>query len=180
MKRTIFSLTILAILTLRLSAAAPAAKADFSGTWKLDTVKSSGLPPGTEQTMTVTQTGETIKIETKLITEQGEQNISDKYSLDGKEMEFTANLSESTNNSSAEGETNSTEKKYGKGKVTAKRTADGIEIKKSFVYSTQDGDSNIQITRKWTIFPYGKTLSIDTTVLNQNGTLKSRHIFNKK
>ncbi|HKR14373.1 MAG TPA: amidohydrolase family protein, partial [Pyrinomonadaceae bacterium] len=69
--------------------ASPSAKVDFSGAWALDKANSEGLPPGMDQLMTVTQTGDKLSLETKLITEQGEQVVADSYMLDGKEAEFT-------------------------------------------------------------------------------------------
>jgi hypothetical protein len=180
MKRIIFSIAVLVILALNsIAAAVTPAKADFNGVWKLDPAKSSGLQPGTEKTITVMQTRDTFKVVTKLITEQGEQSNSETYILDGKEAEFTANLSESATNSSDNGVETSTAKKVAKGKVAAKQTAEGIEIKSSFVYATEDGDKTVKMTRKWTLSLDGKTLNIDITVQNSGGELQSRHIFNK-
>ena len=39
--------------------------------------------------MTVVQTGDKLSVETKLITDQGEQVVPDSYILDGKEVDFT-------------------------------------------------------------------------------------------
>ena len=86
MRKQVFSIAILTILALSLSAAAKA-KVDFTGTWKLDTAKSSGLPAGMEQTMTVTQTGDTIKLDMRLVgdvvcTEQNVWRVT--YLIDNK------------------------------------------------------------------------------------------------
>lgn len=117
----------------RAPAAAPAAtppaassaqaqtKADFSGTWTLDKANSEGLPPGMDQVMTVVQTGDKLSLETKLIGEQGEQVVADSYTLDGKETDFTPRTPGGQS---------------GKGKRTAKWTADGIEVTET---STFDG-----------------------------------------
>src|ERR1044071_4783228 len=90
--------------------AVASAKADFSGTWILDKTNSEGLPPGMDQTMTVVQTGDKLALETKLITAEGEQVVSDSYVLDGKEAEFTPKTLTG---------------QAGKGKRTANWTADG-------------------------------------------------------
>jgi hypothetical protein len=162
MKKTIFSIAVLAILALNLSVSAMV-KADFSGTWKLDTTKSAGLPPGMEQTMTVTQTGEAVKLETKVKVPQGEQTVPDSYTLDGKEADFT------TPNS--------------KGKRIAKRSADGngIEVVEKADMQTQDGSTaTVEITRKWSLSSDGKTLTIEMKVKTPQGEQQSKRIFVKQ
>jgi len=63
---------------------APAAKADFSGTWVLDAPKSEGLPPGVEQTLVVTQQGDRVEAQNATKGPQGEQVIKDAYVLDAR------------------------------------------------------------------------------------------------
>src|ERR1700730_2314491 len=72
---------------LQIASALP--KSDFSGTWLLDVNRSFSNPPGLEQTLMVAQTGDQIKVETRLKTQQGEQTINEAYTLDGKEVDFT-------------------------------------------------------------------------------------------
>ena len=67
---------------------APAAKADFSGTWVLDASKSEGLPPGVEQTLVVTQQGDRVEAQNTTKGPQGEQVIKDAYVLDGQETDL--------------------------------------------------------------------------------------------
>lgn len=98
------------------SAKVATAKVDFSGTWTLDKSNSEGLPPGMDQIMTVVQTGDKLSLETKLITEQGEQVVPDSYMLDGKEVDFTPKTPGGQS---------------GKGKRTAKWGADGNSIEVS-------------------------------------------------
>ena len=165
MKKTIFSIAFLAILALNLSVSAMV-KADFSGTWKLDTAKSSGLPPGMEQTMTVTQTGDTIKLETKVKSQQGEQTVPDSYNLDGKEADFApANMPK------------------GKGKRTAKWNTDGggIEVSEKAEVEAPDGSTaTIEATRKWSLSSDGKTLTIDMKVKTPQGEMETKRIFVKQ
>lgn len=166
MKKTIFSIAILALLALNLNALALPVKADFSGTWKLDAAKSTGLPPGMEQTMTVVQTGDIIKLETKVKGPQGEQTVPDSYAVDGRENDFKpANAPN------------------GKGKRTAKWNADasGIEVTEKAEIETPDGGTvTVEATRKWTLAPDGKTLTIEMKVKSPQGEQESKRIFVKQ
>ena len=163
----IIATAIAAALVVTLCIAAVSAKADFSGTWIMDKSKSEGLPPGLDQTMTVVQTGNTLSLETKLITEQGEQVVADSYMLDGNVVEFTPK--------SPNGNT-------GKGKRTAKWTADGngIEVTESSTFDGPEGPVNVQITRAWNLMADGKTLKIDLTVDGPNGKQQVKRTFVKK
>src|SRR4051794_3316392 len=104
------------VVVIALCMGAASAKADFSGTWILDKSNSAGLPPGMDQSMTVVQTGDKLLLETKLITQEGERVVSDMYMLDGKEAEFTPKTPSG---------------QAGKGKRTAKWSADGNGIEVS-------------------------------------------------
>lgn len=68
-------------------AAAPAPP-NFAGTWELDQGRSHSIPRDMKQTMTVTQEGDKISVELKVVNAQGERVIKDAYTLDGKEAEF--------------------------------------------------------------------------------------------
>ncbi len=145
------------------TSAAPSAKVDFSGTWTLDKSNSEGLPAGMDQLMTIAQTGDKISLETKLITDQGEQVVSDSYVLDGKEVEFTPR--------SGGGQS-------GKGKRTAKWAASGSGIE---VNETATFDSvTVQTVRKWVLAPDGKTLKIEMTIDGPNGQQVLKRTFVRK
>ncbi|HEU4797103.1 MAG TPA: amidohydrolase family protein [Pyrinomonadaceae bacterium] len=139
----------------------------FSGTWALDKANSEGLPPGMDQLMTVTQTGDKLSLETKLITEQGENVVPDTYVLDGKEVDFTPRTPGGGS---------------GKGKRTAKLGADGnsIEVSETATFDTPEGAFNVKATRKWTLSPDGKTLKIEMTVDGPNGQQVIKRTFVKK
>jgi hypothetical protein len=155
------------VLILALCMAVASAKADFSGTWILDKSNSEGLPPGMDQTMTVVQTGDKLSLETKLITQQGEQVVADSYMLDGKEADFTPKA--------PNGQT-------GKGKRTAKWTADGngIEVNENSTFDAPEGSVNVQIKRNWTLSADGKTLKIDITAEGPNGKQQIKRTFIRK
>lgn len=165
MKKTIFSIAILAILALNLSVSAMT-KADFSGNWKLDSAKSSGLPSGMEQTMNIAQTGDTIKIETKVKGgPQGEQTVADTYTLNGKENDFAP-----SNMPNA------------KGKRASKWNADGngIEVIEKAEVETPEGSVTIQATRKWTLSADGKTLVIEMKIKTPQGEQDIKRTFIKQ
>ena len=79
-------------LLLLLAAAAFAADTpthpNFAGVWELDQTRSHSIPPDMKQTMTVTQEGDRVSVELKVVTPQGERVIKEAYTLDGKETEF--------------------------------------------------------------------------------------------
>lgn len=144
------------------------AKANFAGTWVMDAGKSVGMPPGVEQTLTVTQDGDKLTTNVKIKSPQGDREINDSYTLDGKEVEF--------NNTMLRGAT-------GKGKRTAKWSADGngIEISETTDYQTPDGGTvTVKATRKWTLSADAKTLTIEQTLESPQGTQTSKRVFNKQ
>lgn len=141
------------------------AKADFSGTWSLDKANSEGLPPGMDQLMTVVLTGDKLSLETKLITEQGEQVVADSYTLNGQEVEFSPKTPDG---------------KTGKGKRTARLESNSIDVSETATFDTAEGAVTIQTTRKWTLSPDGKTLKIDMTIDGPNGKQVLKRTFIKK
>ena len=118
---------------------------DFGGTWKLDKANSSGLPDGMNQEMTVSHAGDVIKIETKVITDKGEQVISDTYNLDGKEVDFEPKFP---------GEAEAAGKRLGKW------TGNGFEVIEKAVVDTPQGKVSLEMKRLWQISEDGKTIVI--------------------
>lgn len=164
MKHKITTIFVAGLLLL-FSSAVFAANPDLSGVWTLDAAKSEGLPPGMKQMMTVTQTGDKISLETKVITDQGEQTVPDSYTLDGKEADFAPKLQDGT---------------IAKGRRTAKWTADGLEVKETINAEMPEGTATIETSRKWMISADGKTLKIDIRQTLPNGETKQvKRIFTK-
>lgn len=147
--------------------ATASAPPNFSGTWVMDRSRSIGLPPGMEQTMTVSQSGDKIEIETKLTTAQGERIIKDTYTLDGKEAEFTPQGPNGP---------------VGKGKRTARwlPRGNGILVSEETTQETPKGVVTSQLVRKWILSPDGATLTIDMYHDNPNGSYETKRIFIKK
>jgi hypothetical protein len=164
MRRTL----ILSCLALILTLGVALAKANFSGTWTLDTAKSEGLPPSIKaQTMTITQTEDKINIETTMTTDDGEVSDKATYTLDGKDAPYSPKLPNGLE---------------GKGKRMAKWTADGtgIEVKEEATYDTPQGVITVQVDRKWSLSVDGKTLTIDMTINSPQGTQAIKRVLVKK
>ncbi|HEY0321311.1 MAG TPA: hypothetical protein VGC66_10175 [Pyrinomonadaceae bacterium] len=167
MKRNLMVASV-ALLVFASGLIVAAAKANFGGTWTLDKSKSEGLPAYIkDQVLTVKQTGDKLDIESKLTTEQGDQTITDVYTLDGKPADFT-----SKGPGGAEG----------KGKRTAKWSADGngIEVSEAINYETPNGSVAVDITRKWTLSADGKSLTIEMNVVSPMGTQQIKRVMVKK
>ena len=58
-------------------------------TWVLDKERSFSNPPGLDQMMRVAHSGDVIKLDGKQTTAKGETAISETYTMDGKEVDFT-------------------------------------------------------------------------------------------
>ena len=159
-------LTVAAILAVSLFAFA-ATKPDFNGTWNMDRGRSFGLPADMNQTMTVTQKGDQIDIETKLIQPNNERSIKDTYVLDGKEHEFTPQAPPN--------------QPPPKGKRTAMWLPGdrGIQVTDVTTAETPKGTVTNQTVRKWTISGAGE-LVIDMYVDNANVSYEAKRIFIKK
>lgn len=168
MKRNLMVSSAAACLVFALGLIAASAKADFSGTWNLDRSKSEGLPAALkDQVMTITQAGDKISIESKMIMEEGEQNVSDTYTLDGKPADFTSKGPGGIE---------------GKGKRTAKWSADGngIEVSEEVTYDTPNGAVALEISRKWALSADGKALTIDMNVNSVMGSQQIKRVLIKK
>lgn len=158
----------LAVLVFSLSLVAVSAKANFSGTWNLDLSKSEGLPPTIKgQVMTVTQTEGKLNIESKITTDQGDQSVSDTYTLDGKPADFTSKGPNGVE---------------GKGKRTVKWSDDGnrLEVKEEITYDTPNGAVALEIARTWTLSADGKTLTIVMDISSVMGAQQIKRVFAKK
>lgn len=157
---------ICSLLFLALSLSATAAtKPDFSGTWVLDKDRSFSNPAGLEQTMMVAQTGDQIKVESKVKTQQGEQTINEDYSLDGKETDFTPPATQPG----------------AKGKRKSSWLADGkhIIVEDVVTADSPKGPVTRRVTRKWSLSPDGGTLTVDYYFDDQRGSFEGKRVFVK-
>ena len=159
----------LAALALGATAAA-AAKANFSGTWVLDLSRSEGLPPGLEQTVTISHEGDKIDLTIKQKTPQGERTINESFMLDGKQADFNPptpppNQPQPRN-----------------GKRTARWLPDGggIEIVDTWDMDTQDGPDTFELKRKFTLAPDGKTFTVEQNFKGALGLSQTKRVYVKQ
>jgi hypothetical protein len=168
MKRKLL-LGIVAVTVFAFGVGIVAAKADFSGVWTLDAGKSEGVPPGLMQTMTVTQKGDRVELETKSKVGEGKESVSkDAYVLDGKEIDFTPPVPPGASK---------------KAKRVSKWTDDGNGFdatEEALLNAPSGGEAMVRAKRSWRLSADGKTLTIEMEVENPNGTNKSRRVFVKK
>ena len=169
MKRKLL-IGIVAVMAFAFGVGNVAAQSDFSGVWTLDAGKSANVPPGLIQTMTVTQKGDRVEIETKSKAGEGQERVGkDAYVLDGKETDFTAPVPPGAAK---------------KAKRVSKWTDDGngFDVTEEAVVNAPDGggEATIRAKRRWRLSADGKTLTIEMEVENPNGTSKSRRVFVKK
>jgi hypothetical protein len=147
--------------------AATAAQTDFTGTWVLDASRSTGLPEGIEHTMTVTQSGDRIEIESNVKSAAGERRTADVYALDGAETEFQPVLNVQASS-------------------TGKRTSRWSEGRNSFeatervTVEAPQGEITITAVRKWTLAPDGNTLTIELTSSGPQGEMKTTRVFTRQ
>lgn len=150
-----------------LSAAFGSTKPDFSGTWVMDTNRSFSNPAGLEQTLMVTHTGDQIKVDAKLKTQQGgELTVNETYTLDGKETDFVPPGAQAN----------------AKGKRKAMWLPDGrgALIEDVVTADSANGPVTRKTTRKWTMSPDGKTLTVDYFFDDQRGSFEAKRVFVKK
>ncbi|MDT7605130.1 MAG: hypothetical protein QOF61_3127 [Acidobacteriota bacterium] len=156
--------TCIALAALSLSVVGAAAKADFTGMWVLDVGKSEGIWPGTQQTLTVSQTDDRIEIELKSKTPQGERTTKDAYTADGREVEFAPPGAVS------------------KGKRTVRWAADGsaIEINELYDAQTPEGTDTMKAWRRWSLSADGSLLFIEQRAQTPNGLSLTKRVFVKQ
>lgn len=161
---TLFGMTLLSLF---LTTALAADKANFSGVWVMDKSKAEGIPPNMDQKMKVTQEGDKLELETELFVDDNVSAIHDAYTINSKEVEFTARLGTGQET---------------KGKRVAKWNAngDGFEAREESTFDMPEGKVNITMNRKWTLSADGKTLLIELNHTGPNGPVSSKRTFNKK
>lgn len=167
MKRSSLIWTFAVLLISATSAFAQ--KPDFSGSWTMDRARSFGMPPDMNQTLVVTQAGDEITAETKLIQPGNERTVKDTFVLDGKERDFSppppANAPANT--------------PPPKGKRSANwlPAKNGIIVDDVMVSESPKGPVTTKVTRKWTIS--NGELIIDMYVDNPNVSYEAKRIFKK-
>lgn len=161
------SIILFLAVSLSFAAGGMVAKTGFSGTWLLDKKRSEGLPSGMNQIMTVIRSGNVIRVKTKLITEKGEQTVTDVYELNGREVEFSAEASGGATS---------------RGRRVARWTSDGmgIEVHEVSTINTPKGQMTVETARRWALSPDSKSLAIKMTVKGPQGTQENKRLFVRK
>lgn len=152
-------------LLLVCSSGVSAQKLDFSGSWTMDRARSFGLPGNMNQTMSVTQTGDEIQIETKLIQPNNERTVKDSFVLDGQERDFTPPTAPNAPPAK------------GKRKAYWMPGNKGILVDEVTTAETPNGPTVTRVTRKWTLS--GGELTIDMYVDNPNISYEAKRVFKK-
>jgi hypothetical protein len=87
MKKPETIMLVAAILACALTIPAQGQRPDCTGNWAMDRDRSFGIAAGTNQTMTITHSGNDLKMDAKLISPQGEREVHEVWVLDGQERE---------------------------------------------------------------------------------------------
>ena len=153
--------------------AADTPKPNFTGTWELDQSKSHSIPPDMKQTMTVKHDGEQVSVEVKIVNAQGERVLTDAYTLDGKEVEYTP---PAPPNAPAGAPPPAKGKRKGSWLPSGK----GFVVEEELPTKNPQGqDVTIIVARKWTMWPDG-TLSVEVIQETPRGTFNNKRVFVKK
>lgn len=172
--------TCTAAVSLAAAVAASAARPNFTGTWELDQTQSHSIPPNMKQTMTVKHEGDSLSVETKIVTPQGERVQKDAYTLDGKETEFTPPPPQWFTSANPPLPT----PPAGKGKRTTRWLPNdaGFVIEDEIIQQAaphSPDTETINVARKWRTWPDG-TLSIETMTQSPRGEFNNKRVFVKK
>ena len=182
MKKTIF---LTAIICLSAISAFAQKKADFSGSWTLDTTKSKLDERARieSMTMTVTQTDKDIKVETttKRIPPPADAQGNGQgggmrrgggfggdgtttYTLDGKETKITQQT------------------QMGEIPVMLKAKIDEgkLKLNQSRTFNSPMGEVSMTTKETWTLAEDGKTLTVKRDTESPRGTNSSEMVFTKK
>jgi uncharacterized protein YodC (DUF2158 family) len=149
------------ILLAGFSNSAKSQKANFSGIWKVDSLKSNYGGFVSAVTLKIKQTTDTISIEQTVRTGRGEiRSSTDKLRLDGKTMTNTSGTT--------------------KGSVSIKWSGRALVETSSFHEDTHN--TTYQATETWTLSPDSKTLTIDRVVANdgEGGHGTSKAVYHRE
>lgn len=148
--------------------AVAAIRPNFTGTWVMDPARSLSIPAGLQQTMTITHTGDQVKVENKLVSPQGERSFTDIYTLDNKEAEFTPQ----TMTGPAAGK--------GKRKAYWLPNDKGIVVSEETTVDSPNGPVANSQMRKWTVSADGNTLTVDYYFDGPRGSFEAKRVYVKR
>lgn len=138
------------------AATAAFAQPGFEGTWALQVGRSSALPPGMEQRMTIAREGDGLRVKTAIVTDFADREQDDLYVFDGAPHDAQSPGA-------------------GSGKRIATRQA---ERAFSAVDTLQGPNGETTISRTWELADDGGELTIDLTVASAfSGRTESHRVF---
>lgn len=145
-------------LAVVMCAAVAQAKPNFTGEWKLNTSKSNfgAMPAPTNMTQKITHSDPQLKVETSVVTDNGDFSNTSTFTTDGKEcvnQMFNTDV---------------------KSTVTWDGDTLSIESKMEF-----QGDA-VKFTEKWTLSEDGKTLTKSAHFSGPQGEGDSKTVFEKQ
>ena len=149
------------ILLAGFSNSAKSQKANFSGIWKVDSLKSNYGGFVSAVALKIEQTTDTISIKATIRTGRGEiRSFTEKLSLDGKTMTNTSGTTKSN--------------------LSIKWSGQALVETSYFHENTHN--STYQATETWTLSPDSKTLTIDRVVANDGngGHGTSKTVYNRE
>ena len=152
--------------------ASAADRPNFSGTWELDQSRSHSIPQSMKQTMTVSHEGDKVTVESRLTTPQGERTVTDVYTLDGKESEFTAPPPPNAPAGAPPP----------KGKRVARWLPNdaGFVVEEELVIDGPQGNKEtVFLARKWRRWADG-TISVEIMQETPRGAFNSKRVFVRK
>jgi hypothetical protein len=143
-----------------------AAKPNLSGTWKLDKDRSFSNPPGLDQTMTIVHNGDEVKLDAKVTVQGREQQISETWTIDNQEHEFTPP-------GAAPGA-------KGKRKASWLPNGKSILVEDETIVKTPNGEVQQRTTRKYTLSADGSSLIVDYFIDRGAVSAESKRVFTKQ
>ena len=154
-----FTIGVLLLMTCVL---ALPASLDISGKWVLDKERSFSNPAGLDQVMTIVHRDDEVKVDAVVKTAQGERAVSESWTLDGREHEFTP-----------AGATSATGKRVASWLPGGK----GILVRDETITPAAGGPVSQVVTRKYTLSSDGKTLTVDYYSDTSRGSFESKRVF---
>ena len=156
---------LLAIMIVALLCTASTFKADFSGQWSFDPIKSNMSESGmmAPVKMMVTQEKSAIVIQRISRNQQNENMIvTDNISFDGKETEGTGFANSSRRSS------------------MAWETSDAFKLRININGTTDNGAFNVALVEKWSLSADGNILTIDRESNGSRGLIITKHVYNRE
>lgn len=167
MKRRLFLSGLSGVLfALTLGAGVASAQENFSGRWAVDKSKSD-LAPLSDVSMTIVQNGQKVSVSHRLVAPQGVLTPKDDFILNGSTQEV---MLDGPNGTRA------------KGKRSARKIEGGFESVDEGTFKPERFPEAVTVktTRRWTLSPDGRTLTLQVSRSSKLGNSSIRRVFTKQ